>query len=930
MPTIAYDGQSLLLDGKRRWIVAGSADYARIPREEWAARLRTCRLAGLNTIGVSLNWRLHEPAPGRFDFDGNLDIEAFIREIGRAGMSCILRPGPFVDRGWDMGGLPTWLLQKPGAVLRGPGAEFLEPCARWFGAVMGEVKDLQATSRRGGPIILIHVEHEWHCGDEAAGEGYLAELTRFLRENGAATPLVNNNNLFQHIESQIDAWSGSARLHSTMRQLRHVRPDAPPMVIDLSLGGPDVWGAARGHAAPAPAAVLRRVAEALAAGAQVHLAPFCGGTNFGFQAGRIASGPAAADAAAGGATRQDAGAAIAEGGATGPAHDLLKRILTFASSFDRVFTALELSEPHVAIDPEGADGEPSVSAIHCTGAQGDVVFVFGDARGGRADATRTVRLTQPDGASLFVTPGATGITWLLRDALLAPRARLDWCNLCPFALVGRVFACFGPAGAHGMLSINGAAFELIVPEGAEPLVEEHEGIVVVACNETQIDAAFATESALFVGASGVDGEGRPLPRSGFDACLRLSAEGEATREAFAEHANVRAPSLGEWSAASAEEYTRGASDRFASISGPASLESLGAPEGYGWIRMSIPAKSARKAGAGFFESGDRLHLFGAGEFIETVGEGPGATGPLATLPLKSGANMFVALADNIGRWSSGVALGEKKGLFGHVWLVKPLKSAKPVVSVEAPINPLALRSPLWGVHRDDRTDPARLAWKFEHRRKAPVFVVIDPPPSASAGAHRDGAGHVRALLLLNSDLAGVVGDLPLPQRFTLDPEGLKRGVNHVQLAFLGDAAAMKDWAASAVHFFVGDTNLTEKADWGFARWEPPRPAAFQPANKTALGKTSGVPTWWRTEFKWKSSGRPLWLEAKGLTKGQMFLNGKNLCRYWVATRDGTSVPPQERYFLPHSWLRPDDANELLIFDEHGAAPGKARLTTSAE
>jgi hypothetical protein len=51
------------------------------------------------------------------------------------------------------------------------------------------------------------------------------------------------------------------------------------------------------------------------------------------------------------------------------------------------------------------------------------------------------------------------------------------------------------------------------------------------------------------------------------------------------------------------------------------------------------------------------------------------------------------------------------------------------------------------------------------------------------------------------------------------------------------------------------------------------------------------------------------LRVGELVKGQIWLNGYNVGRYW-------QVGPQENYKLPLSWLA--DENELLIFAEEGS------------
>lgn len=84
------------------------------------------------------------------------------------------------------------------------------------------------------------------------------------------------------------------------------------------------------------------------------------------------------------------------------------------------------------------------------------------------------------------------------------------------------------------------------------------------------------------------------------------------------------------------------------------------------------------------------------------------------------------------------------------------------------------------------------------------------------------------------------------------------------------------------------------------------------------------PTWWRTSFRAKDRSHPLLLELPGMTKGQVYLNGHHLGRYWVAGPAGWGQA-QSRWYLPECWLRDDEDNELVLFDEHGGNPGKCRI-----
>ena len=118
MPSVSYNGQSIIVDGRRFWILAASMQYARIPRRHWADRIAAARQAGFNTIETACPWVVHEPRRGRFVFDNDADVRHFIELCAAARMRLILRVGPFVGGGFDGGGLPGWLTEDRRVTLR--------------------------------------------------------------------------------------------------------------------------------------------------------------------------------------------------------------------------------------------------------------------------------------------------------------------------------------------------------------------------------------------------------------------------------------------------------------------------------------------------------------------------------------------------------------------------------------------------------------------------------------------------------------------------------------------------------------------------------------------------------------------------------------------------------------------------------------------
>ncbi|HVU64566.1 MAG TPA: beta-galactosidase, partial [Phycisphaerales bacterium] len=537
MASITYDGQSFLLDGRRVWLVSGTIHPARVPRAQWADRIHAAKQAGLNCIEMPVVWSRHEPRHNQFDFTGENDIREFARLIHQAGLWCILRAGPFIDGGYDMGGLPPWLLTIDNLKLRTANQPFLEACSRYITALAGQLRDMQVSSpvpkgstapAHPGPIIMLRTEGGFTCGDDQLAHTYLGELDRYWREAGFNVPLINSNDLWQSVEGEIDGWSGYDALLSHLRQLGAIRPAQPRIVIDFQLGSRDIFGEPAAEP-KAPGAVLRRLAEVLAAGGQFNISPFHGGTNFGFSAGRdITQGPAGFPTAS-----ADAGAPVSEQGETTAQFPAVRRICTFASRFSRVLSHLDPARQPVALLPESLPakaGETSsrVSVIHAVGSQGGVVFVFGDDAGANNPAPMSLLL--PDGSTLPVDLGDQSVVWCLLETRLSGRANLDYCNLCAMALVGKVFVCFGAPGARAALSINGSPLETTVPEGKSPLIQEHEGITVVIASMAQIDRIFFDDNAVYIGVLGLDAHGKPITDEETRSFTLIDSEGKASTQ----------------------------------------------------------------------------------------------------------------------------------------------------------------------------------------------------------------------------------------------------------------------------------------------------------------------------------------------------------------------------------------------------------------
>ena len=926
MSTISFDGQSLIIDGKRIWLVSGSIHYARVPRGLWRDRIRAAKQAGLNCIETAVFWNYHETKPGVFDFTGERDLRAFVQTIAQEGMYCILRPGPFVGSGWDFGGLPPWLLREDPAIkLRQADPAFLAACSRYFAAVMDQVRDLQITAPHrsdtsaavagnpGGPIVLMQVEHEWQCFNPEQEEKYLRELVRYLRENGCNVPLTNANRLWQPIEGTFTTWSGRSAICRDLRQLRTVQPRSP-LVHRLETRRATSWASDPAEPpALSPENLLHGIAEVLSAGAQVSLSPFHGGTHWGFTAGATLSHYTGSGYLT---TSHGCGSPLSESGFRTAKYDAVKRIAVFQNQFGSVLANLSAAPASVIASPSVRIGS-QISVVHLPGSQGDLVLIIRS-----PECTKTlVQLLLPDGTMLIVPVGDERVAWLLLGASLGGTAKLNHSTLVPWAFVNKkLLVLFGPASSMGRVTINQSELEVSVPaaDSHEPSIYKHEGINIAVLSTEQIDATYLTPEGLVIGASGLDELNQPVARKGVATMTLVSAEG-AIRHVQAAAAKLPvAPQISRWEQSDVNALLDGSSPAYKPIDKPRSHEALGQDFGYGWYRADLPKEVSVKT-LRAPQSRHRLHLYAEGDLKALLGQGPGAESEAKSIRLKK---RIVMLTDNLGRISDGWRMGQDTGLFGHLCDARPIALSKPRVEVSTPPDPFEMQGYWQGLSQGARQPQKSLVWSFKNADGAPLLLLHvtgfpDESPLVLNGQPIDmmmaaSSGKDEKTFLLSADM------------------GLKVGSNELKLWVSDETLAYKvpgfdEKTPLKLELFAAQS-VTSDATWAFAPWSEPDAGAFTKAGKIK----AGLPRWYRTTFSVKSTPPALWLETQGLSKGQIYLNGQNVGRYFQSTAEGTFVGPQLRYYLPEPWLRTDAPNELKIFDEHGNDPSKCRLVYTTE
>ncbi|MGB0767397.1 MAG: beta-galactosidase [Phycisphaeraceae bacterium] len=923
MPTVSYDSQSFSIDGRRVWLVSGSVHYARIPQKSWRDRIKAAKQAGLNCIETPVFWNAHEKSPGEFNFSGDLDLKLFVQTVAREGLYCILRPGPYVGSSWDFGGLPAYLhgvedRKGQRVKFREDEPQFLEAVDRYFRAVMEQVGDLQIASlgssgsasyayppgsaaggyqgEGGGPIVLMQVEHAWESHDPE--QPYLERLVSMMRQHGCLVPIVNNNNLWQPVEGTIDTWRGATDLPAIVRQLSSIQPESPAMVMDFVVGSVDTWS--REASATLDADTLAyRAAGLMGVGAQLNLSPFHSGTNLGFGGGGLTR-PGSAHAVT------DAGrhAPLGSAGERGEAYAAIKRLATFASQFGTLLANSDNAPaPTVALN----EVDHATALLHRRSSQGELIVLLKSEK----DKSRHTSIMLASGLSLLVPHAGQRVAWVLVDASLGGVGTLDYTSLSPWALIDRkLLVVFGPAGASGVISIDGEHREIAVPTGKTPTVIQGDPFHLAILNHEQIDAAYRSSEGLVIGCDGLDADDKPLPLKGWGTQFLVTPDGEVSRKRIAPPATYHAPKLGGWKAWSVRTLIDGSDDAYRPIEGPASLGELGQAAGYGWYRLTNAQPGSGKVL--LHTGGDRLHVYQNGKLASLLGRGDGADDEPKQLKF---TKQTVILADALGRASDGQAVGgDPKGLPDHLYFVKPIKPGKPVITKRPAGDPFSVVG--MAMHQRAQTRPISesVAWTVKPEQRKPILLDIAGLPQPCVVSVND-----EPIAFYAAEHHG------LRLRQLLDPAALEPmtgGKNAIKLELLEPLIEATD-LAKHVRFYQTTGAATPKDGWAFTPWTIPAFAdeAWRPVPKNLPSQ----PSWLGCSFEIESTDPPLYLEPRGMSKGQIVLNGHNVGRYWQQTREGKIVGPQDRYLLPQAWLDADRPNTLMLFDEHGRTPEKVKL-----
>ncbi|KAJ4700717.1 Beta-galactosidase [Melia azedarach] len=87
-------------------------------------------------------------------------------------------------------------------------------------------------------------------------------------------------------------------------------------------------------------------------------------------------------------------------------------------------------------------------------------------------------------------------------------------------------------------------------------------------------------------------------------------------------------------------------------------------------------------------------------------------------------------------------------------------------------------------------------------------------------------------------------------------------------------------------------------------------------------------TWYKAEFDAPAGNDPVVLNLNSMEKGEAWVNGQSIGRYWVSFLTHNGSPSQTWYNIPRSFLKPTDNLLVLLEEENGYPPGISIDTVS--
>ena len=211
--TFSIEEGSFFLNGKKVFLNSGEIHYFRIKRDLWDKHLEAAKEAGLTTVSTYVPWAWHESEESVFDFDGRScperDLEGWLHRCQAHGLTCILKPGPFILAEFRGAGLPDWFMKqygdevrmrnKKGEIVQSDGVslfnqKYLEKVTLWYDKIMPFIREREISA--GGPVIMMQICNEigvfsWLARQADYGNGVKDRFIAYLSAKFSSIAEVN-------------------------------------------------------------------------------------------------------------------------------------------------------------------------------------------------------------------------------------------------------------------------------------------------------------------------------------------------------------------------------------------------------------------------------------------------------------------------------------------------------------------------------------------------------------------------------------------------------------------------------------------------------------------------------------------------------------------------------------------------------------------
>ena len=178
--SVDWEHKTFLKDGQPFRYVSGSFHFTRVPNQYWEDRLMKMKAGGLNAVETYFLWNFHSQIEGQYDFEGDRDVEKFLRLANDTGLLVIARGFPFACAEWEFGGFPWYLKRTDDFTLRSSDPKFLAYVDDWLSQILPKLEPF--LYKNGGPVITVQYENEYGTYFPGCDQVYLQHLVDKIKE----------------------------------------------------------------------------------------------------------------------------------------------------------------------------------------------------------------------------------------------------------------------------------------------------------------------------------------------------------------------------------------------------------------------------------------------------------------------------------------------------------------------------------------------------------------------------------------------------------------------------------------------------------------------------------------------------------------------------------------------------------------------------